>query len=291
MFAITGITGRIGGMVARELLATGQGVRAVVRDPGKGAQLAPLGCQVALADLGDAIALRKAFTGVDAVFVLLPPNFDPSPGYRETRHLVSALRKALSRCDAERVLVLSTVGAQATQDNLLSQLGILEQELDGLPMPTTFLRPAWFMDNVAWDVEVARTSGLMPSFLQPLDRPLPMVAALDVGRAAAGLLREHWTGQRIIELEGPSRISPQDLATGLASLLGRRVCAQAVPRDSWETLFRSQGMRNPTPRMRMLDGFNEGWLSFTGATRKGTVDLATVLRSLVESTASNQTPA
>jgi uncharacterized protein YbjT (DUF2867 family) len=282
MFAITGITGRIGGMVARELLATGRGVRAVVRDPGKGAQLAPLGYQVALADLGDAIALQKAFTGVEAVFVLLPPNFDPSPGYPETRHLVSALRKALSRCDAERVLVLSTVGAQATQDSLLSQLALLEQELGGLPMPTTFLRPAWFMDNVAWDVELARTSGLMPSFLQPLDRPLPMVAALDVGRAAAGLLREHWTGQRIIELEGPSRISPQDLATGLASLLGRRVCAQAVPRDSWETLFRSQGMRNPTPRMRMLDGFNEGWLSFTGATRKGTFDLATVLRSLVE---------
>ena len=185
MFAITGITGRIGGMVARELLATGRGVRAVVRDPGKGAQLAPLGYQVALADLGDAIALQKAFTGVEAVFVLLPPNFDPSPGYPETRHLVSALRKALSRCDAERVLVLSTVGAQATQDSLLSQLALLEQELGGLPMPTTFLRPAWFMDNVAWDVELARTSGLMPSFLQPLDRPLPMVAALDVGRAGS----------------------------------------------------------------------------------------------------------
>jgi hypothetical protein len=39
----------------------------------------------------------------------------------------------------------------------------------------------------------------------------------------------------------------------------------------------------------MLDGFNEGWLSFKGATRKGTVDLATVLRNLVESTANDQT--
>jgi uncharacterized protein YbjT (DUF2867 family) len=32
MYAITGITGKVGGALARELLATGQPVRAVVRD-------------------------------------------------------------------------------------------------------------------------------------------------------------------------------------------------------------------------------------------------------------------
>ena len=28
--------------------------------------------------------------------------------------------------------------------------------------------------------------------------------------------------------------------------------------ETWESLFESQGMKNPTPRIRMLDGFNEG---------------------------------
>ncbi len=37
MFAITGITGQVGGVVGRTLLAEGKPVRAVVRDASKGA--------------------------------------------------------------------------------------------------------------------------------------------------------------------------------------------------------------------------------------------------------------
>ncbi len=60
--------------------------------------------------------------------------------------------------------------------------------------------------------------------------------------------------------------------------------AEVVARETWETLFRSQGMRNPEPRMRMLDGFNEGWIEFAehGAqARKGQVGLGEVIRALV----------
>ena len=40
MHAITGITGNVGGEVARALLNAGHAVRAVIRDPGKGAMWA-----------------------------------------------------------------------------------------------------------------------------------------------------------------------------------------------------------------------------------------------------------
>jgi NAD(P)H dehydrogenase (quinone) len=43
-------------------------------------------------------------------------------------------------------------------------------------MPIVFLRPAWFMENSSWDVAPARAQGIIPSFLQPLDKPVPMVA-------------------------------------------------------------------------------------------------------------------
>ena len=36
MYAVTGITGKVGGTVAQTLLATGKKVRAVVRDKAKG---------------------------------------------------------------------------------------------------------------------------------------------------------------------------------------------------------------------------------------------------------------
>jgi uncharacterized protein YbjT (DUF2867 family) len=283
MITVTGITGRVGGAAARALLAAGRPVRAVVRSADKGQAWAGRGCQVALATMEDAVALTAAFRGADSVFVLPPSEFDPAPGFPEARAVISAVRSALEAARPARVVCLSTVGAQATLSNLLSQRTIMEQALEGLPMPVAFLRPAWFMDNAEWDVPSARDHGVLSSFLQPLDRPVPMVAAADVGRQAAALLQQTWRGRRVVELEGPRRVSPNDIAATLAKILGRPVRAEAVPRETWGALFRSQGMKDPVPRIQMLDGFNEGWIDFEGGaagTLKGDVALETVLRGL-----------
>ena len=57
-----------------------------------------------------------------------------------------------------------------------------------LQIPVTCLRPALFMENSAWDVAEARDSGVIASFLQPLDKPVPMIATADIGRLAAQLI-------------------------------------------------------------------------------------------------------
>jgi uncharacterized protein YbjT (DUF2867 family) len=176
------------------------------------------------------------------------------------------LRSALKAARPARVACLSTIGAQATQPNLLNQLGIMEQILGELPMPIAFLRAAWFMENSAWDVAPARDEGVIPSFLQPLDRPVPMVATADIGRVGAELLQQTWSGQRVVELEGPRRVAPNDIAAAFSKILGRPVRAEAVPRATWADLFKSQGVKNPIPRIEMLDGFNEGWIEFDGLT-------------------------
>lgn len=284
MDAITGITGQVGGHVARARLAAGQPVRAVVRDAGRGAAWAARGCELAIANIDDAAALAAAFRGADGVFVLLPSSFDPAPGFPEVRAIVAALRSALAAARPAKVVCLSTIGAQASEPNLLTQLSIMEQVLGELPMPIALLRAAWFLENAAWDVAAARDTGVISSFLQPLDQPVPMVATADVGRVAARLLDEAWTGRRIVELEGPRRVTPNEIAAGFAKILGRPVRAEAVPRASWAALFESQGMANPAPRIQMLDGFNAGWIEFArgaAGSIKGDVELETVLRDLV----------
>jgi NAD(P)H dehydrogenase (quinone) len=283
MYAIMGITGQVGGALARTLLVAKRPVRAVARDANKGAAWAKRGCVVAIADVNDAPALTAAFTGAKGVFVLIPPLFDPTPGYPEVRAIVAALKEALEAARPAKVVCLSTIGALATQPNLLNQLGIMEQVL-GRP-PVAFLRAGWFMENSAWDVVPALETGVIPSFLQPLNKPVPMVATADIGRVAAELLREHWSGRRIVELEGPHRISPNEIAVTFSKVLGRPVRPELVPRDSWEALFASQGMKNPAPRIQMLDGFNAGWIEFDGGeagSLKGKVDLEEVLKGLVE---------
>ena len=95
MFAITGITGKVGGAVARDLLAANQPVRAVVRDVRKGEAWAQRGCDLVDADINDARALTSAFKGAEGIFVLVPPSFDPSPDFREARATASRLKSAI----------------------------------------------------------------------------------------------------------------------------------------------------------------------------------------------------
>src|SRR5579863_9117997 len=94
MYSITGITGNVGGSVAHHLLAAGRSVRAVMRDIGKGNVWAERGCEVVRADIADATSLASAFKDAEGVFVLVPPNFDPSPGLPEARATAAETRDA-----------------------------------------------------------------------------------------------------------------------------------------------------------------------------------------------------
>jgi NAD(P)H dehydrogenase (quinone) len=285
MFAITGITGNVGGKVARNLLAAGHPVRAVMRDISKGDAWVERGCEVAKADITDSADLASAFKGADGVFILVPPIFDPLPDFPEARAIGAALRSAIEAARPGKVVYLSTIGAQASTPNLLTQHTIIEEALIGLPVPITFLRPGWFMENSSWDIAPARENGVISSFLQPLNKPVPMVATDDIGRLAAELLQDTWTGRTIVELEGPHRVTPNEIAAAFADLFRQPVRIEAVPRETWESLFKSQGMKNPTPRIRMLDGFNEGWIGFESGeagSRKGETSLEAVLRTLVQ---------
>ena len=282
MYAVTGITGKVGGAVASALLDAGQSVRAVVRDEEKGKLWAAKGCAVAVASVGHGDALTKAFFGTDGVFLMTPPDYDPEPGFPETRANAAAIKAAIEAARPAKVVFLSTVGAQVLEPNLLNNLTMTENMLRTVSVPVALLRAGWFMENAAWDLEAAR-SGVIPSLLQPLDHTIPMVATADIGRTAAELLRDTWSGVRLVELEGPRRYCARDIGVAFAAALGREVRMDPVARETWKAFFRSQGVKHPMPRMRMVDGFNEGWIDFQGGGehRKGATTLDSVIAGLV----------
>ena len=78
-------------------------------------------------------------------------------------------------------------------------------------------------------------------------------------------------------------MSPNDIAAAFSELFDP-VRAEAVPRDTWHVMFTAQGMKNPSPRIRMLDGFNDGSIEFEGGegrSRKGSVPLMSALKDVV----------
>jgi NAD(P)H dehydrogenase (quinone) len=285
MYAVMGVTGKVGGAVAAGLIREGARVRAVMRDAAKARAWNEKGCEVAIARTEDAAALTAAFRDVEGVFAMLPGIFDPKPGFPEAKAAIESIRKSLAQARPSKVVCLSTIGADAKQPNLLNQLGLLEQALHSAPTPVTFLRPAWFLDNAAFDVASARSAGRIDSFLQPPDKQYPMVAARDVGFVASELLLDTWSGHRVVELEGPRRVTPNEIAQAFSTSLGIPIAARVVLHQDWEKLFRAQSMQNPTPRMQMLDGFNEGWIAFSDGgrhVRRGSTTLEQVIASIVK---------
>ena len=281
-----GITGQVGAAVAENLLTRGQKIRAVVRNAEKARAWKDRGAEIAIADFNDPAALTAAFTGVEGVFAMVPPYFTPSPDFSEARAAIAAVHQGLFAAHVPKFVTLSSIGAEKpSRLGLITTLHLLEQQLSALPIPSAFLRAGWFMENSAWDVDSAR-QGQLFTFLQPADHQFPLVATQDIGSTAADILLQSWTGSRYIEVAGPRKYSPRELADIFAGIFGRKVETIVVPREKWQETFVAQGMPpdRTAPRIAMLDGFNSGWIDFgvpgtehvTGAT-----ELKTVLQKLV----------
>jgi uncharacterized protein YbjT (DUF2867 family) len=257
----------------------------VLRDKTKAAQWEERGADVAIASFEDVDALVGAFRDTAGVFAMMAPNFAPQPGYPNAHAGAAVLKEALTKARPGRVAVLSSIGGQRESGlGLITQIHILEEALADLRVPTAILRPTWFMENSLWDIAPARDTGIMPSFLQPLDRACSMVATADIGRVVADTLAQSWEGRRVIEIEGPRRYTQQEIAALLGGVLKREVKAQAVPREQWEALFQAQGTAWPAPRIEMIDGFNSGWIDFEDGVNErviGKTAYQTVLAELV----------
>jgi uncharacterized protein YbjT (DUF2867 family) len=98
-------------------------------------------------------------------------------------------------------------------------------------LPATFVRAAYFMENWASGLSVAKQGGVLPSFV-PAKLRFPMVATQDIAEVAAQALLEGPRGTRIIELAGPSEVSADDVASAVAAIFGRAVKVAEVPFDA-----------------------------------------------------------
>jgi NAD(P)H dehydrogenase (quinone) len=221
MYAVMGITGNVGGAVARALLGKREKVRGIVRNPEKAAKWQKQGAELFKADYDDVDALTAAFMGVAGVFVMVPPNFAPVPGFAETKATLKVLREALSRALPSKAVYLSSIGAeQASALGLITSSHLLEEMLGDLPFSHAFLRAGWFFENSAGDVTSAWNEGKIRFQLLPLDRKLPLVATADIGKVGAETLTQSWTGIRHIEVAGPEGYSPLDIVDAFADAVG-----------------------------------------------------------------------
>jgi uncharacterized protein YbjT (DUF2867 family) len=183
-----GITGKVGGAAARHLLASGKQVRGLVRDPQKAAAWANQGVELVQGDFDDSASLAQALQGVEGAYLMMSPNWNPSPGFPEAKAIVASYEKALAQSPVPKLVVLSSIGSEKSERlGLITATAILERALERLPFPVAFVRAGSFIENFLFALESGK-AGVMPSFYQPTDRKVPMIASEDIGAEVAKLL-------------------------------------------------------------------------------------------------------
>ncbi|MGY1716644.1 NAD(P)H-binding protein [Geodermatophilus sp. SYSU D01106] len=135
---VAGATGTVGSEVVRRLAALDADVRAGARDPGRAAAGLPPGVPPVRLDLEDPASWPVALEGVDALFLLRPPEVA-----RASR--LQPFLDAVVAAGVRRVVVLSV---QAAGRNPLLPHRALEERVEATGLAWTHLRPANFFQNL-----------------------------------------------------------------------------------------------------------------------------------------------
>src|SRR4051812_20796443 len=159
MILVTGATGKVGRHVVAQLLAAGEQVRAMTRDPAK-ANLKE-GVEVVAGDLADSAAVAAALSGVKRVY-LFPAHGGVGAFLAGAAAAAAAAAKGTG---LERVVLLSSAAVVEGVTEQPNALGAahrgVEEAIEGSGYAWTFVRPGQFASNALMWVPAIRGEGVV----------------------------------------------------------------------------------------------------------------------------------
>jgi uncharacterized protein YbjT (DUF2867 family) len=265
MYVITGATGKTGGVTAEKLLAKGEKVRVVGRDAKRLERFTQKGAEAFVADLTDAGAIEKAFSGAKAVYAMIPPNMSAPDVLAYMERVADALAAATKKSGVTHVVALSSIGADKSEKvGPVIGLHNLEKKLEAIAgLNVVFLRAGYFMENMLPQVGLIQSLGMMAGPLRP-DLALTMIATRDIGAAAADLLSKlDFVGKQPRELLGARDVTYAEVTKGIGIAIGKPDLAyKQLPAEQLKPALTQMGM---SPNMadlllEMSDSLNSGYM-------------------------------
>jgi NADH dehydrogenase len=226
LILLTGATGNVGSAVLRRLVASGERVRCLVRDPRRlGAERVRV--QIALGDLSDPSSFRNALRGVDTVVHLAAAIRDQPRASIEELNAVATLRlvRAAERARAERFVFFSAIGASLHQRSRFFRAKALAEravEDSGLAS-VTFAPSIVYSPGDPWITLLRRMSWLPALPVSGSGRALYQpIWAEDAADCVLAALSRPGDGHRRFELAGPERLSYDGITRVALASFGRR---------------------------------------------------------------------
>lgn len=222
---VTGGTGTVGSAVVKELVARGESVKVLTRDPSKVTE--SKGVTAVKGDLLEPASARSVFEGADRVFLINPVS---RTEVCEALMGVTGMRLA----GVSRVVYVSVhdVDKAPWLPHFGGKIGV-EQALKGSGIPFTILRPNNFHQNDYWFKDVLLQYGLYP---QPLGSTgVSRVDVRDIAEAAAIALTEKGHEGQTYDLVGPEAVTGESTAQSWSRALGKPITYAGDDLDAWET--------------------------------------------------------
>src|SRR5712675_3424605 len=219
VYVILGASGNTGSIIADSLLSKGKKVRVVGRDLGRLHRFVRQGAEPFTADMSDAAALTKAFSGARAAYLMLPPAKSREDQERDS----DAIAKAVKESGLRYAVHLSSYGAQVPEGTgPVAGLHSSEQKLNAISgLNVLHLRAAYFMENNLAAIGMIHGMGIFGNALLP-ELKLPQAATRDVGvYAAQRLLDLDFSGKQTRELLGERDLSMTEATAVIARGIGK----------------------------------------------------------------------
>jgi uncharacterized protein YbjT (DUF2867 family) len=242
IFVVAGATGHVGSVVARELLAAGHMVRAIVRSVEKGKALAGKGAELLIGELSDVAFLTRALRGADGAFLLLPPTIN-APDVRAIQDRIAQVEAdAVAESGVRHVVLLSSWGAESPSGTgPIVGLHVLEEALKRTGAISTLLRAGSFTENLLNVLPVAQHQGIMPNFFPP-DYKLATIAASDIAAAAVRALLSPPAATQVVYALGTNEYSAVDQAAYLSKKLGKEIKLLNLPVSAASSAIQQGGV-------------------------------------------------
>ena len=266
MLVVAGVTGHVGSVVARTLLAQKQKVKVIVRDAAKGKEWSAAGAELAAGDLGDQAFLTAALEGASGFFTLLPPNVKAEDFYGDQKRVADAIAGAVKQSGVPHVVLLSSVGADLAEGTgPIKGLHYLEEKLRATGVKLSAIRAGSFQENFQNALGAARQAGIFPSFAGSADYAFPMIATKDIGTTAAQALLAPPAKSEVVDLHGPA-YSNRQVAEKLGRALGKTLKLVEVPPADQIGAFLQAGFSKSTAETfaEMYAGFATGKITPKG---------------------------
>jgi len=285
MYVVFGANGHTGSVVADTLIEHGNRVRAVARDPTKLEALRAKGAEVVAADVLDVASVANALRGAEGAYLLIPPDNASTDLVARGRRIIDNYVAGLSQQAIPHAAVLSSVGAQIASGT--GPIVITHHAEMTLPKAAgtkfTFVRAAYFMENVLNFAQAIKNDGMIPVFGGGEGHPFAMIATRDIGEVAADALLSPSQIHQWIELSGPKEYSFNDAAAEASAILGRPVKATPLPIDAMAPTMMQFGVSANVAGLyrEMTEALGSGLVRFEGSKRsmRGKVPLGDVLRA------------